>query len=252
MPLSPPLDVALSRALAAPAPFAHAVATDADGTLWASDVGDALFLEVARRDDFRGEGLAILRAQGRRLLGDRAPEAPPALARALYHAYALGRVDVATMCALEALSVGDRDQDEFDTLITEVAASAASTVRHEIVDLLHRARDAGTSVHVVTGSLGVLVEATLRFAGLPFDTISGAVLRRAGTRVTAEIETPAPLFDGKVDALRRTGAWPAALGLGDSVWDQTFLREVYVPVLVYPKPALCDAMRDIEHALRVG
>jgi phosphoserine phosphatase len=105
------------------------------------------------------------------------------------------------------------------------------------------------AVHVVTGSLGLAVEATLRHAGIAFDSVSGGVLRVVEGVVGAELERHPPLFEGKVTALREGGCWPAALGLGDGGWDHTFLREVHVPVLVHPQPALEHAMRDVSRAI---
>jgi phosphoserine phosphatase len=138
---------------------------------------------------------------------------------------------------------------ELTALIDEVAVQLAPRARPEVRELLRAARAEGFAVHVVTGSLGIAVEATLRWAEIPFDRVAGGVLRVDGDFARATMARTCPLFEGKVDALREGGQWPAAIGLGDGGWDHTFLRQVHVPVLVHPKPALETAMQDVLHAV---
>jgi phosphoserine phosphatase len=252
MTLSPALRSLLDRAQAAPSSFARTVATDADGTLWDCDVGDDLFCLVAARDDFRGEGLARLRSHGARWLGpESATDTGKSIAERLFAMYGNGVIDVRTMCDLQAETVADRALDEMTALIEDVAAEAARKVRVEVRELLTAAHASGYRVEVVTGSLGWAVERALDLANIPHDRVSGAVLAKDGRHVYAKLERTSPLFEGKVDALREGGAWPAAMGLGDGGWDHTFLRQTFVPVLVHPKPALVDAMRDVPTAARI-
>jgi phosphoserine phosphatase len=257
MTLTAPFDHALTVALDPPAPFHRAIATDADGTLWATDVGDALFLTVAEREAFTGEGLAKLRAHGERLLGGEAASwRGSVIARALFAAYERGDITVRVMCDLEAETVADRPTAEFDAVVNEVAMRAASVVRPEVRAFVKTAHARGVAVHVVTGSLAVLVERTLSYAQMPFDRVTGAVLVHEGVgataRVRAEIARTSPLFEGKVEALREGGRWPAAVGMGDGGWDHTFLKLCRVPVLIHPKPALVEAMRDVPNTLTIG
>jgi phosphoserine phosphatase len=254
MTYTAPLAHALAVAIAPPASFHRSVATDADGTIWSVDVGDALFLRVATREDFRGVGAEKLRAHGARLLGPTAIAdlSLGAIARALFDGYERGDIDVRTMCDLEAETVADRPATDFEALVDEVAAQAAAAVRTEVGEFLREAHARGVRVHVVSGSLGVLVERSLTRAQIPFDRVTGAVLARDGAWIRAEIARTSPLFEGKVRALEEDGAWPAAVGLGDGGWDHTFLRHCAVPVLIHPKPALVEAMRDVPGVLRVG
>ncbi len=244
---------ALAVALDPPPPFHRSIATDADGTLWDLDVGDALFLTVAAREAFLGAGLAKLEAHGRRLLGSAFVPGMPAsaIARSLFDAYEQGIIDVRTMCDLEAETIGDRPEREFDALLDEVASRAAASARPEVRAFVQDAHARGVAVHVVSGSLAVLVERGLVRAGIPFDRVTGAVLVVSDGHVRAEIQRTSPLFEGKVTALAEGGAWPAAVGLGDGGWDHTFLRLCAVPVLVHPKPALVEALKDAKGVVRV-
>lgn len=223
--------------------FVRVVATDADGTLWESDVGDALFRLVASRDMVADAVRPQVAAFCARFLGA-VPEGIPAQAEALIAGHAAGRVPVEPLCDLEAEAVGERSQREFEALLDEVAEMFLPRIRRASVELLDRLRDRGFAVHVVSGSLAALVEATLSRAGVSVDRVSGGRLRREGDRVCALLDGPIPLHGGKVDALESAGHWPAALGMGDGGWDATFLRGCALPLLVHPKHALREAMKD--------
>lgn len=239
----PPLDVdaILQRLASLPAPFRATVATDADGTLWATDVGDELFLALGRAADFRGEARDALLRRARAHLGA-LPGDDLSLARALMQRYAAGDISIGDMCELQAESVGGRSEAELLALYDEVAERVVATVRPAVRDLLTRLHARGMTVHVVSGSLGDAVAHCLRRAGIPFDTVAGATLARAGERVLPALAGEIPLFEGKVRALVAAGVWPSALGLGDGGWDVTFLCDVHLPVLVHPKAALVEAM----------
>ncbi len=257
MTLTTELEHALAVALDPPAPFHRSIATDADGTLWAMDVGDALFLTVTERDAFVGMGLEKLRMHAIRWLGSNAVVWPGArIAKALFALYESGEIGIDVMCDLEAETVGDRPAAEFDALLDEVAVRAASVVRSDVRAFMQRAHARGVEIHVVTGSLGALVERCLVRAEIPFDRVSGAALVRDGQgsngHVRAEIAMTSPLFEGKVEALAGGGRWPAAIGMGDGGWDHTFLKACRVPVLIHPKPALIEAMKGVTRSVVVA
>jgi phosphoserine phosphatase len=238
---------AAARALAAEG-FHRAVATDADGTLWATDVADEVLALLGERGDFRGPARVALRARAARYL-DPVPDDDHALAQGLLRAYAAGRIPIGPMCELQAESTGERTADELQTLFDEVAERVAATVRPAVRDLLLRLRAEGFAVHVASGSLGEAVATCMRRAGLPYDTVAGASLRRRGAWVEGALDGEIPLFDGKVRAFERVGVWPAVVGMGDGGWDVTFLRAAGLPVLVHPKPALAAAMEGHPRAV---
>jgi phosphoserine phosphatase len=241
------VEAVLSRALALQG-YARAVATDADGTLWATDVADEAMLLLGERRDFRGAAREALRARAARYL-DAVPDDDHDLARALLAAHAAGAIPIAAMCALQAEAMGERSESELTALHADVAERVAPTVRGAVRTLVLRLRDAGFAVHVATGSLGDAVAACLRRVGIPYDSVDGATLQRHGTWVAGALAGPVPLFEGKVRAFAAQGAWPAAVGLGDGGWDASFLQEVGLPVLVHPKPALLAAMEGHPRAL---
>jgi phosphatidylglycerophosphatase C len=226
-----------------PAGFARAVATDADGTLWEGDVGDALFRLVTAREALSEASREALAWSCAAWLGE-SPKSPAAQAEAVIAGHAAGRVDIRDLCDLEAACAGDRPRAEFDALLGEVAAEFAARMRDESVRLLGALRAEGFAVHVVSGSLGDLVRATLQAAGVTVDRVSGGELAAGEDAVSSRLVAPIPLHGGKVDALRAAGHWPAAVGMGDGGWDATFLRGCALPLLVHPKASLLDAMKD--------
>jgi phosphoserine phosphatase len=236
-----PVEAVVARVTALGDGYHRAVATDADGTLWATDVADELFALLGERRDFRGAARDALRRRAASYLDD-VPDDDHALAQALLRANAAGRITVAPMCELQAEATGERSEAELAALYAEVAERVAPTVRVGVRDLILQLRAVGWRVHVASGSLGDAVAVCMRRVGIPFDTVDGAALRRRGDHVEAALDGEIPLFDGKVRAFTRQGVWPAAVGLGDGGWDVTFLRDAGLPVLVHPKPALSEAM----------
>lgn len=241
----------LARLDARPADIELRVGTDADGTLWEGDIGDALFLTLAEHDAFVGSALATLRARAARWLTHAPPDEPVALARALMDRYACGDIPIGPMCELQAEASGDRDVDDFDAWLSRAADRIVPHVRPTVRALLRALREKGATIHVVTGSLGALVETALRRAEVPFDTVAGGVLQRDGARVLPTLASPIPLFEGKIAALAAAGATHPALGLGDGGWDAPFLRASWLPVLIEPRPALVDALQDDPRVMRL-
>lgn len=235
----------------APPTFKRVVATDADGTLWATDVGDLLFQTLCRRGDIRGRARSMLVEGARALLGHEPPRDFGALGALLMERYAQGDISIKALCDLQAECIADRSREDLDVVIAEVAAEGARLFRPEVRALLAEARRHGFAVHVVSGSLSCVVRATLERAGVRVESVSGGELVERDGWVHPELDGEIPLFEGKSHALERQGARPAALGLGDGGWDAPFLSEAHVPVLVYPTTALVAAMHGREDALRI-
>lgn len=249
--LPPPLDEALARALTAPAAYRKTLATDADGTLWEGDVGDALFLSAARSDRLTPGGLRRLRAHANFWgITDSEHASAGTLADALFALVHDGTIDVQAQCDLEADVLGDRSIEDLDALCSELGRSFVAAVRPGVRALLNAAKARGLTVCVVSGSLDRVVEATLRAAELPFDHVVGANLAAStDTRqLAARLSRPSPVFDGKTRALEALGLGPPAIALGDSGFDAPLLMAAHAAVLVHPKPALVDATQS--HAWR--
>jgi len=246
------IETALRRLVDAPGGFTRAVSTDADGTLWAGDLGDEAFLLATHPDDLRGDARSGFVARAAELLGPRYRGIVPDDARSLMTAYAEGRLDIAPLCALQAEALGARSTADFADLVGRAADRVVPRIHPDVRVFLREARRHGATLHVVTGSLGVLVAEALRRAEIVYDSVSGGTLCRDTGWVVPRLAAPIPLHGGKVDALRRVGVWPTAVGMGDGHWDSTFLLGVATPVLVRPKAALVAAMSSRDDVIVAG
>ncbi|MBM4363102.1 MAG: hypothetical protein FJ104_10505, partial [Deltaproteobacteria bacterium] len=93
---------AIARLVAARGPGPAALGFDADGTLWAGDVGEDVFLHACDRGLLREAATPALRAvvarHGETLRELAGAEAPEELALGLFHGYRRGEVDERLMC----------------------------------------------------------------------------------------------------------------------------------------------------------
>lgn len=214
------------------------VATDADGTLWHTDLADRAWQRVV----------------GRRLI--RQPAAPAfqrALARAgletgddlhddasrLYEAYRAGQAD--DWALLEAMTGcyagwSEAEVREFgrDLARAEVAPRAYETTAGLMRALVAR----GHKVAVVSGSPQFLVEEALALVGVPADLVVGADVERDDGILSDRLRQPVPWEEGKVQALAGHGV-RAPVAFGDTLGDLPLLEAAEaLRVLVHPRPSL--------------
>lgn len=236
------VDELCGRASATPEGYNRVIASDADGTLWHGDVGDALFLQIANERDFRGEGLTALTSAAKRFLSAETVDQLE-IAQGLLALCANGKLSFEVMYTLQAVSVADRPVAELEARYGRVATEFAQRVRPEVKSLLRELSREGFAVHVVTASLGGLVRAVIAHAELPVDRVSGGELTVEEGWARAVLSSKIPVFHGKTEALTLAGDWPPTLGLGDGAWDADFLSGCHLPVLVAPSAGLLSAMK---------
>ena len=174
-------------------PSGGCIATDADGTLWAADVGDDVVRCAAEHPLWRHLDVDL----------------PAYLARveADYHTAVR---DAATLLAQ----------------VDEGAARAALSAylaprlgpRRYLIDALEEAVARGARVHVVSASPRVAAEEGLRLLGLTWPVL-GIEAKASGGFVE-----PVPVDEGKPAAWAALGFAPPDLSLGDSKWDAGLLR----------------------------
>ncbi len=240
--MDPRIAEILDRIDAAPSAAPRVVATDADGTLWTGDAGDTLFQLFAAEDGWSDAARTIVASEARRWLGPGTGGTTSALATRLLEAYFAGAISVDAICSIEARASGGRSHESLEDWCRRAAEVVARSVRAPVRELLHELKRRGFAIHVVTASLGLVVEWTLRAADLPFDRVTGANLFIDDTRVSCDLRGPVPIQDAKSAALRAAGDWPPTLGMGDGGWDAAFLQGSQVALLVHPREALVQAM----------
>jgi HAD superfamily phosphoserine phosphatase-like hydrolase len=219
------------------------VATDADGTLWATDVADKAWERLLR---------------DKRLL----PTAEPVMARALrkaklsptndvhadaarvYAAYRAGIIDDwAMLDAMTACYAGwtEAEVREFgrELALVDIAPRTYSTT----VDLLKAIVARGHKVAVVSGSPQLLVDEAVRTLGVPA-LVVGVELERDGAHFSDRLKQPIPWEKGKVQALAAHGV-RAPVAFGDTMGDLALLEAAQLRVLVHPRPGL--RARAVDH-----
>ncbi len=166
------------------------IATDADGTLWAADVGDDLVRCGAGSD----------------VWGEVDLEAYLALIEGDYRAGCLASVEM--LRGLEEAKV----QAAFGAFLAPCLGP-----RRWLIDALRAAAGRGVHVFVVSASGRVGLEVALGLAGVSWPMIA-VELAPSG------FVEPTPIDAGKVAAWVARGLPPPALALGDSRWDVPLLR----------------------------
>lgn len=177
------------------------VAADADGTLWAADVGDDTVRCAAVRPDWPPADVDTYLA-----LIDRD-----------YHA--------GCRAAAEVLRSLDR-ATVLDTLSAHFAVQLRP--RQLLIDALRRAEARGAVIYIVTASPRWSAEAGARLLGVDWPVIG---IEPVGAAPGAFVE-PVSVEHGKPAAWRARGLPRPALALGDSRWDEPLLEYAHTGLRV--------------------
>lgn len=184
---------------------------DADGTIWAEDIG---------------EGMLRWLAAGGLLPGTRAPwtevweeyEARVRADRCAGYAWAV------------AVMEGLREADVIRW--SEQFAAAWPNYRRPMVDLLRGLQEGGVDVWIVSATNRWLVQAAARQMGLIPERVLGIETRVRDGELTGEVVHPVTCRAGKVEAIRqRLGRMPD-LAVGDSVGDLEMMEAASHVVVV--------------------
>jgi phosphoserine phosphatase len=208
---SPP--AAVLAAIAA-LPAGAWIATDADETLWAADVGD----EVVR------------------LAAAATPPWAAGSADFAWYAREMAEGDYAGACRYAARVLALAPAAAAAEALQPVLA--AVQLRRWLAEALRAAMARGVEVVVVSASPQPVVRQTAALLGLPVRDVLGIEM---DDRQAAVVE-PAPVGWGKVEAWRRRGWAAPDLALGDSRWDAPLLVSARQGLLL-PKASL-DPLRD--------
>lgn len=195
--LQRPIAATVLEAIAALAPGSH-VATDADNTLWAGDVGD----EVVR-------------------IASAPPHLPWQAGQADFAWYEREiETNYAGACRFSAQLLAQVPAGTADSRLRDAIAARVAP-RTWLVQALRAAADRGVNVWLVSASPRLAVEIAAELFGLrglpilAVDCASGQPLRFA---------EPVPIGEGKVSAWQALGLPQPDLALGDSRWDLPLLR----------------------------
>ncbi len=193
-PMAPLADPAAVLAALEALTAGAVVATDADETLWAGDVGD----EIVRLASEGGGPFAR---------GD---------ADFAWYSKEMAEGDYANACRFAARLLAQVDAEAVRTAVSPTLAAIA--VRGWLVDALLRAMDRGVQLVIVSASPLPVVRWTADLHGLHAAAVIGIEAR------ANEVQEPAPVGFGKVEAWQRLGLAQPQVALGDSRWDGPLLQ----------------------------
>lgn len=226
---------------------ARLAAVDADGTLWAQDVGLIVFEWMVKGGRIRAPAApriaAELRTSGEEPTGD-----PHRDAWRIFELYREGRYPERDVCALMAWTFAGFPEAEAraECRAAIEAADLAGQVHEGVPELLAGLRGLGLRVVVVSASPAWGVEpgcAPLGFAAEDVRAIE--VERDARGTCQPGVRTPVTYREGKVEAIRAlTGGTRPLVVLGDSAGDLPMLAEAALAVAVQPRPAVLAAARE--------
>lgn len=230
------------------------LAMDADGTLWAGDVGEDAFELLLERRGVRVEALDELRAVA---AANGVPLADDANAQAGLLARAHAARAIPDRVAYEAMAwvTAGHTRAEIAALADDAIASRrlANRLHPELAPVLAWAERASVPVVVVSASPRLVVERAVALLGLRIHAVVGMVPRVAPDgRVAAGLVPPVPYAEGKPVALRAVTDATLLGAFGDSGFDADLLRLADVRVAVRPKPSLRERAAEIPGLLELA
>lgn len=229
-----------------------ALAFDGDGTLWAGDVSDDVFLAACANDwllpDVRPNLAEILERHAQPADGSASE-----LALRIFQSEKLGVIEERLLFEVMTWCYAGRTERELSEFADRIlnGAGIEERVRQGYRPLLEWAQTDGHSCWLVTASPWPIVRVAARRLGF----VDGQILAaRAPVAPSGVLEigltAPLPYRDQKVHRLAEkleSGRLLAAFG--DSHFDIDMLREAEVPVAVNPKPALELLLQTIPQAV---
>lgn len=219
-----------------PADVAPVATFDADGTIWAGDVGEDFFAFFVRERLLHRS----MRDPVRRWL-DAQQLAPGQSATAGLTEF-LRAYEAGTGHSLDAyemmvwLMAGHRVQDLAPLCEAKAFYYASTRVFPEIRSLFERLPALGVTPYIISASNQYSVRGGARLLNLPTAQLRAIRLQVGDDGVLTDVvERPAPLDQGKVDVAKElTGGRRPLLAFGDSVYDLPMLSLAYRGFFVNP------------------
>lgn len=215
-------------------------AFDADGTLWAGDIGDDLFHVMLDDDAWLEPTHHALVTEAE--LAHITPESSAGeTVRALLAACQRGAYPEERLLEVVAWGLAGRSRTAVDAYVRDVLtrSRALERLQNETVTVLRALQQRGIVVYVVSASPREIVEAAVSSLGIDAQHVVAASAVYDSGHMLARVHRPISYGQGKVHGLRAlAGDAPLLAAFGDNYFDAEMLRAARVPVAVRPKPGL--------------
>jgi phosphoserine phosphatase len=227
------------------------IAFDADGTLWAGDVGEDVFETACHAGFVREEPLEALEgvciAHGLSAKGS-----PSELAWRIYTAYRSGNVAELLTCEVMTWAYAGHSVDAL------VRFARAALTGRKLVDRVRRALEPvfefaaseGIRTVVVSASPEVIVAEALAIGGVTVAALKGARPAVSDGTIQPRLSGLVPYGPEKPVAGRELLAgcdWLASFG--DNAFDVEMLRAARIGIAVHPKPALAARLGELSNVV---
>jgi phosphoserine phosphatase len=227
------------------------LAFDADGTLWAGDVGEDVFETACAsgelRDEARPELDRVASAHGLPTQGT-----PSEVAHRIYTAYRAGAVNELLTCEVMTWAYAGHTVDELVAFARHALTERKLTerVRRVLQPIFDFASKDGLRVIVVSASPEVIVAEALRLAGIPVSVLKGARGASSGGRIEPRLEGRVPYgLEKPVAGKELLGSHDWLGSFGDNAFDVEMLKAARIGVAVHPKPALRARLGEVSNVV---
>jgi phosphoserine phosphatase len=228
--------------------------SDADGTLWAGDVGDdafeCLLEERGVREVAREALCSEARSVGLEPRGD-----PTDVAQQLFESFRTGALGEAKCYEMMAWAFAGWTPDEVRAFARRMFRERGlrQRIHGEMGAVVDWARERGIPLWIVSASPLFVVEAGVEHFGIPRERIIAATPIVQGGRVGTRLAYPIPYGEGKVQGIdREMGSCRIVAAFGDEAFDLEMLRRAAVPVAVRPKARLRKRAAEIPELVQLA
>lgn len=227
---------------------------DADGTLWAHDVGSAVFNEACREAAFSAQAGEALREE-LSLAGISYPSqaGPVKLGELLLEAYFRRAISEKRVAEIQVWIYAGLTEAELRSLTQRALKRQlhSAGIFPGVRALIEHARTLGATLGIVSASPRLVVEEASRELGFESEMVAGGIPCKLGDRIAPGMAEPLPYGPVKATVGRRlvgSKAWVATFG--DSGFDLDMMRAAQLAVGIGEKPGLLAGLKQIPHSVR--
>ena len=232
---------------------APVIASDGDGTLWAGDIGESLFMAALRDEVLLEDVVPALRAEAQQFSLSEVGDAH-ALARTLLHAFERRNYpEVRAFAMMTWVFAGwsvKRMTGYCDSVLDDFGFGAA--VRPEMAAVVAWAAQKELPVWVVSASPQHVVQRAVVRMGLDPANVIAMEPELVDDVLQPRLASAPTYGQGKLERLRLATDQPLLAAFGDSGFDAALLEGASLPVAVAPRAKLRDAVAQWPHALIIA
>jgi phosphatidylglycerophosphatase C len=242
---------AVERLARARMPGPAGIAFDADGTLWAGDVGEDVFESACHtgfvRDEPREALEGVCVAHGLSVKGS-----PSELAWRIFTAYRSGAVAELLTCEVMTWTYAGHSLDTLAGFAREALGERklVDRVRRVLEPVFEFAAREDVRTVVVSASPEVIVAEALSIGGVTVAALKGARPAVSDGTIQPRLSGRVPYGPEKPVAGRELLSGCDWLGsFGDNAFDVEMLRAARIGVAVHPKPALAARLGELSNVV---